>query len=179
MRPISETRALSNLGELRDSFTKMIREQYEGKAKPCDLCDSPGKCCQDEHFVNVRITRLEARAIVAAIETLPKQLRERVKDRCVFAVDRYELDQSELDEIKTYACPLFETGIGCLVHKTAKPLPCIAHACYERKQDLPPDELLEKAEEHIAQLNARVYGNRSLLEPIPLAIRNWSRFISY
>ncbi|QYO66213.1 hypothetical protein [Leptolyngbya sp. 7M] len=179
IKPISETRALFKLEELRDSFTKMIRERYEAKAKPCDLCDSPGKCCQDEHYVNVRITRLEARAIGAAIQDLPSELIERVRDRTTRAISTFKLDQADANELKTFACPLFEAGIGCLVHNIAKPLPCIVHACYERREDLPPDELLENAESRIARLNARVYGDRSLPCPIPVAIRNWSRFISY
>ena len=71
---------------------------------------------------------------------------------------------------KTYACPLFEKGVGCLVHNSAKPLPCIAHACYEREADLPPDELLTEREIKIAELNRKVYGRAEPPVPIPVAI---------
>jgi hypothetical protein len=56
------------------------------------------------------------------------------------------------------------------VHDAAKPLPCIAHACYERREDLPPDELLTEREIRIAELNRRVYGRTEAPLPIPLVI---------
>jgi hypothetical protein len=86
------------------------------------------------------------------------------------AVERFGLSE---DLSKTYACPIYQTGTGCLVHDVAKPLPCIAHACYENGDDLPPDSLLEMRELEIGKLNERVYGRSADWLPIPLAIRSF------
>ena len=162
MRPFSERKALLKLDEIRDEFRHEIRRDYEHRAKSCLTCETPGACCLDAHFVNVRISRLEAAAIRNELEKLSEGLQTRVESRIA------ELQDQPIAE--TYYCPLFEKGIGCLVHETAKPLPCIAHACYERKEDLPPDELLAEREVEIEKLNRRVYGRTTLL-PIPLAVR--------
>ena len=169
MKLISETTALTRLSEIRREFADRIREEFEHRAKPCSACETPGACCLDEHFVNVRVTRLEAKAISDRLDQLPTELRESVSMRAIRAVERYGLESSG-EELRTYACPLFEMGIGCLVHHTAKPLPCIAHACYERKEDLPPDELLTEREIRIAELNRRVYGKAEPPLPIPIAM---------
>jgi hypothetical protein len=168
---ISQTKGLSKLAEIRRKFTEEVRERYEHRAKPCSACETPGACCLDEHFVNVRVTRLEAKAISDAINELSPELRGKVMSRAGGAIERYGLDKSD-GELRTYACPLFEKGIGCLVHQTAKPLPCIAHACYERKEDLPPDELLAEREIQIAELNRRVYGRAEPPLPIPAAMES-------
>ncbi|MFL6466948.1 MAG: hypothetical protein ACJ72Z_03225 [Pyrinomonadaceae bacterium] len=168
MRPLSESKALQVLNKIRSGFTSIIQRRYEHCAAPCTSCKTPGACCLDEHFVNVRITRLEAKAIDEALKSLPPEMTEKVCLRIENAIEKYDLSEP-LSE--TYACPLFEKGIGCLVHETAKPLPCIAHACYERKEDLPPDELLAAREAEIDKLNERVYGKVAFL-PIPLAVRN-------
>ena len=123
----------------------------------------------DEHFVNVRVTRLEARAIEMRLVGLPSELREKISLRAEEQIERHRLDETT-DPAKTYACPLFEKGVGCLVHDTAKPLPCIAHACYERKEDLPPDEMLTEREIEISELNRRIYGRADAPLPIPVAI---------
>ena len=169
MKLISETTALAKLSDIRREFADRIREGFEHRAKPCSACETPGACCLDEHFVNVRVTRLEAKAISDRLDQLPTELRESVSLRAVRAVERYGLESSG-EELRTYACPLFEKGIGCLVHDMAKPLPCIAHACYERKEDLPPDELLTEREMRIAELNRRVYGKAEPPLPIPVAM---------
>jgi hypothetical protein len=137
MRPLSETKALSKLEEIRDEFRDLVRRDYEHRAKSCASCETPGACCLDAHFVNVRITRLEAVEISRTLDALPAELRMKVARRIEDSIETYSLEDSV--ESKTYSCPLFEKGIGCLVHDKAKPLPCIAHACYERKEDLPPD----------------------------------------
>lgn len=167
MKPLSESKALIKLDAIRSDFAGEIRRSYEHRAKPCAMCETPGACCLDEHFVNVRITRLEAKAIANVLETLPQGLREKGYLRIDNAIEKYGLNEQSSE---TYACPLFEKGIGCLVHATAKPLPCIAHACYERKEDLPPDELLTEKETEIANLNERVYGELTLL-PLPVAVK--------
>ena len=167
MKLVSESRSLASLHTLKREFADEIREQYEHRAKPCSTCETPGACCLDEHFVNVRITRLEAVAIQSRLSELPKELREKIGERIEAAIDKYDLDRSDAN---TYACPLFETGVGCLVHGHAKPLPCIAHACYERNEDLPPDEMLATQEIEIDRLNQRVYGS-TMFMPIPVALR--------
>lgn len=171
MKYLSETKAIESLREVRESFAEEIRKGFEHKAKPCSVCESPGKCCLDEHFVNVRISRLEAVAIANAVKEFPDAIRARVIDRIDSSIAKYALLDDRDDEIKTYSCPLFESGIGCLVHETAKPLPCIAHACYENEKDLPPDELLAEREIEIEKLNEKTYGKAEPLRPIPVAVK--------
>ncbi len=149
------------LDEIRSGFRDEVQRDYEHRAKPCSTCQTPGACCLDAHFVNVRITKLEAVAIRNELEKLSEKLKTKVDSRIAKL-------QNE-PYVERYSCPLFENGIGCLVHDTAKPLPCIAHACYERREDLPPDELLETREAEIDKLNRRVYGKTTFL-PIPIAI---------
>jgi hypothetical protein len=169
MKFVSETAGIAKLEQIRQEFAEEVLELYEHRAKPCSLCETPGACCLDEHFVNVRVTRLEGRAIGRRLAELPAILREKVLLRAEEAIERHRLDE-KTDPTTTYACPLFEKGIGCLVHDAAKPLPCIAHACYEREEDLPPDELLTEREIRIAELNRRVYGRTEAPLPIPLVI---------
>jgi len=171
---LSETKALAKLDSIRNEFAEQIRAGFEHRAKPCSTCETPGACCLDEHFVNVRITRLEAAAIKRRLAELPTELQRKVEERTEAAISRYGLDRPDEYGAKTYSCPLFEPGIRCLVHDHAKPLPCIAHACYDRKDDLPPDELLDEREIEIDQLNLRTYGE-SRLVPIPVAIKQWQK----
>ncbi len=171
-RRLSENRALKLLEEVREEFRATIRDRYEIRAKSCVECDSPGACCRDAHFVNIRISRLEAVAIRNALEPLDEDHRATVYQRIGEAIERFGLDRDGDETTKTFACPLYERHAGCLVHNMAKPLPCIYHACYENKEDLPPDELLEKAELAVERLNQRVYGRQQTLLPLPVAIRN-------
>lgn len=166
-RYLSEKQGLERLEKVRSDFTQKIEENYEHRAKPCSQCSTPGACCLDQHFVNVRVSRLEATAIKQRLEELSDGLRASVIGRAEEAVDRYGL---EADPGKTYACPLYQSGVGCLVHNAAKPLPCIAHACYEKSEDLPPDSLLSENELVIDKINERVYGRSADWLPIPLAI---------
>ena len=166
---LSETKALAKLAAICDQFAERIRSQYEHRAKSCATCEAPGACCLDAHFVNVRITRLEAVAIGRRLEELPVVKRDSVYSRIDEAIKKYGLDTCSDSDSRTFACPLFETGTGCLVHDYGKPLPCIAHACYERKEDLPPDELLTEREIEVDRLNRSVYGSTTLL-PLPVAI---------
>ena len=160
MKTRSEKRGIEALSEIREEFREKISRDYEFRAKDCESCEVQGSCCTDAHFVNVKISRLDAAAIRRALTDLPEELLERVVAR-----NRSVLEG--LDSSESYACPLFEPGFGCLVHETAKPLPCINHACYERKEDLPPDELLTKAEEKINRLNTAVYSRDWNWKPIP------------
>ena len=170
MKPLSETRALENLHELKTDFAERIRLGYEHRAKSCATCETSGACCLDAHFVNVHITRLEAKAIRSVIDQLPEGRRAQIDARIEETISRYELSAEGDMFSKTYACPLFEKGIGCIVHQRGKPLPCITHACYENKQDLPPDALLERAEETVGELNELVYRKPTVWRSLPVAI---------
>lgn len=169
MKTLSLQSGLEALSSIRERFRKQIETEYESKAKDCVNCEVQGICCTDDHFVNVRITRLEAEAIYREVNELTPGLIEDVKGRTE-GVLRESCPDEPQEEVAFYACPLFESGVGCLVHATAKPLPCIHQACYEVKEDLPPDTLLESAETRTTRLNQRVFGNSWGLESIPEAI---------
>lgn len=167
MRLVSETKAIEKLEQIRANFRSEIAT-FEVNADSCSTCSTPGACCLDAHFVNVRISRLEAAAIAREIKRVPVEEQRKVAFRIRTAIEKFRLDGASE---KTYACPLYENGRGCLVHDTAKPLPCIAHACYEKRADLPLDALLEAAQVKVAELNHRVYpGSDSQLLSIPLAL---------
>ena len=170
MKLISEKRALIQLAALRDDYRRLIQERFEHKAASCLTCRTPGACCLDEHFVNVRISRLEAAAIRRVLDDLPADQRDAVNERIDDAVTKYGLE-NENEFSKTYACPLYERGKGCLVHLTAKPAACITHACYENPADMPPDDVQFEQERKIDRLNDRVYGREHRQMALPLAIR--------
>jgi hypothetical protein len=169
MKLVSEKSGLERLSKIQTEFAEEIRANYEHKAKSCSICKTPGACCLDEHFVNVRISRLEATAINGVIAALPENTQQVLERRIVATIEKYKLDEA-LDPATTYSCPLFESGVGCLVHDKAKPLPCIAHACYENEKDLPPDELLAEREIAVEKLNKLVYGKTEPWLPLPVAI---------
>ena len=161
MKLISESIAIKQLANVREEFRRELAKDYEHRARPCSSCTTPGECCLDEHFVNVRVSRLEVTAIRTAVSDLHENLRSAVFAR----LERIEPDA------EFYSCPLYHPGIGCVVHNTAKPMPCIAHACYERKEDLPPDELLSARELEIDELNRKVFGRGQTLIPIHASLR--------
>lgn len=171
MRVLSETTAIAKAHELKRELQTIIREQYEHRAKSCLTCETKGACCLDAHFVNVRITRLEATAIRNVINSLPEPELEKVRERITNVIEKFDLSDDPLVE-KTYACPLFEPNIGCLVHEQGKPLPCIVHACYENRKDLPPEDLLEKYESKVDDLNQRAYGSKAVHLSLPIAVSN-------
>ena len=171
MKLISEQKVLGYLQELISDLKSEITEKYEHRAKNCLTCETQGACCLDAHFVNVHISRLEAVAIQKSLNELPQQKQHEINARIDAAIEKYALTTESDTYAQTYACPLFEKGTGCLVHKTGKPVPCIMHACYERKADLPPDELQTRAEKQIENLNMRTYGRARPLLPLPLALR--------
>ena len=78
MKPLSETKAIEVVNRLKREFAASIRENYEHRAKSCLTCETPGVCCTDAHFVNVRISRLEAAAIRNVIGNLPGEERTAV-----------------------------------------------------------------------------------------------------
>ncbi len=170
MKKISEKQGLDRLFRLKKEVVADVGERFEERAKSCAVCETPGACCLDAHFVNVHITRLEAAAIRRVIDRLPTGHKERVYERVEDAISKYGLSNEGDTLTKTYACPLFEKGAGCLVHNQAKPLPCIFHACYENKEDLPPDELLTEQEGRVERLNRLTYSGPAKWEPLPVAV---------
>jgi hypothetical protein len=172
MKLISEKQALAKLHGLKMGFAERIRAQYEHKAKSCLTCETQGACCVDAHFVNVHITRLEAAAIHRVLSQLPGGKQNEVYARIDTTIAKYGLTSEGNTFAKTFACPLFEKGTGCLVHEVGKPLPCIQHACYENKSDLPPDEILAEQEGRVERLNRLTYGKPARWLPLPLAIQS-------
>lgn len=160
---------LEKLRSIKDAFRDQIVEGYEFRAKSCSTCETPGACCLDAHFVNVHVSRLEAVEIRDTLDRLPRDLRSRVESRVENAIENYNLSDEGDTFLRTYACPLFEPGIGCLVHDV-KPAACIAHACYEREEDLPPDSLLDEVELKIDRLNDLTFGTNHRWLPIPVAL---------
>ena len=104
-------------------------------------------------FVNVHITRLEAAAIRETLGKLGVKREKEIYERVEETIEKYNLTAEGDTFTQKFACPLFERSIGCLVHSEGKPAPCIQHACYENKEDLPPDELQEEVENGIERLN--------------------------
>lgn len=170
MKMLSETKSLNKLQKLKADFQKFIRENYEPKAKNCLTCPTQGVCCTDAHFVNVHITKLEAVAIRKTLERFSEKKQREIFRRAEETIKKYDLKSSGDTFARTFACPLFEKGIGCLVHSEAKPAPCIQHACYENKEDLPPDELQTEIEMQIERLNKLTYRRDAVWLPIPLWI---------
>ncbi len=165
---LTETKALSELHKLKADYQKFIKSNYEHKAEDCLTCPTKGACCLDAHFVNVHITKLEAAAIRKTLGKLSAEKQAEIYSRAAETVEKYGLKTAGDTFQKTFACPLFEKGIGCLVHSEGKPAPCISHACYENKKDLPPNELQEKIETQIERLNKRTYGNAFSWLPLPV-----------
>jgi hypothetical protein len=124
--------------------------------------------------VNVHITRLEAAAIRETIGALSTEKQLEIVERVDQTISKYRLSESGDTFAQTYACPLFEPGIGCVVHERGKPLPCIAHACYENKADLPPDDLLAEQEARVEKLNELTYRQPAVLVSLPVAIKRYS-----
>ncbi|HLL99787.1 MAG TPA: hypothetical protein VK400_01925 [Pyrinomonadaceae bacterium] len=168
MKTLSEKQALVKLGRLKAGFQSLIRENYEHRAKDCRTCPVQGACCTDAHFVNVHITRLEAVAVRQILRTFDEAKQKEIYRRAAETIEKYDLKASGDTFAQTFACPLFEKGVGCLIHKEGKPAPCIQHACYENKADLPPDELLEEMENRIERLNRQTYRQNPGWLPLPL-----------
>ena len=164
MRPrVSESSAIEALKRTKSAFAAEIKERYEFKAKDCAVCETAGQCCVDEHFVNVRITRLEAAAINAEIDKMPDG--GRIRFRIAAAAEKLAASDHEF-----FSCPLYDASVGCRVHGPAKPLACIYHACYADAKDVPPPELLDAAEASAAGLETRVYGRCAGTVLLPLAL---------
>ena len=167
---LSEQKALDRLKKLKSDFKSEISLGYEHRAKNCLTCETQGACCLDAHFVNVHISRLEAIAVRQVLAKLPEPKQMEINARIYKTINKYRLSADGDTYAQTYACPLFEKGIGCLVHTDGKPAPCITHACYENAADLPPDDLLTEQENRIDALNEQTYGRPQTWLPLPLAL---------
>jgi hypothetical protein len=113
MKTLGFRQGLVKLQNLKDEFRESVVDGYEFAAKSCATCDTPGTCCLDAHFVNVHITELEAEAVNSVLNRLPAVKRFAALERANNAIVDYGLS-SESD--RTFACPLYEVGSGCLVH---------------------------------------------------------------
>jgi hypothetical protein len=167
----SEPQALAQLQRVKTSYQSFIKLNYEPAAEDCRTCPTRGLCCTDAHFVNVHITRLEAVAIRETLSRSPRlnqAQRRAVYNRARAMVERFNLRAGGDTFRQTFACPLYEPSVGCLVHMRAKPAPCIQHACYENWEDLPPASLQTRTEHRVEQLNTQIYGNRWEWLPLPL-----------
>lgn len=167
MKFLSESKALKNLEAVKNQYRFEIQTKYEPRAKNCLTCEVQGSCCVDEHFVNVHITKLEAVAILKELQNLDELKREKLFEKIKNTVERYDLKETGDTFSQTFACPLYEKETGCLVH-SIKPVPCIQHACYERREDLPPDDLQIEAEMKIERLNSQTYNQNLTQLPLPV-----------
>jgi hypothetical protein len=171
MRKLSEASALTMLRRAKANHQSHIKINYEHLAQNCRTCLTPGVCCTDTHFVNVNITRLEAvliRDTLALTPRLTDEERRAVYTRAREAIMTYKLSASGDSFKRTYSCPLFAPGAGCLVHARAKPAPCVQHACYERWEDMPPISLQWRAENFVEELNRKVYDAAWAWLPVPV-----------
>lgn len=169
MKTVSEPIALKQLEKIKSAYRNEIQTQYEPKAKNCLTCEVQGSCCVDEHFVNVHITKLEAVAIIKNLQRFDENKQTEIFTKAEKTVEKYNLKETGDTFSQTFSCPLFEKETGCLVH-SVKPVPCIQHACYERREDLPPDELQTETELKIERLNRQTYKQTLSQLPLPLWI---------
>ncbi len=179
MKMLPETKGLKELKKLKTAYQNFIKTRYEPEAQDCQTCPTKGACCIDAHFVNVHITKLEAVAIGEALGKLSAEKQAKIYGRAEETVEKYNLKTSGDTFEQTFACPLFEKGVGCLVHFEGKPAPCISHACYENEEDLPPENLQEAIENKIERLNRRTYGNASMWLPLPVRLGLINPFKEY
>ena len=171
MKMLSEKQALLKLRKLKGDFQNFIRKNYERRAKDCLTCPTQGACCVDAHFVNVHITPLEAVAIRRVLlEKLSAEKLQQVNQRIARTIEKYNLKIGGETFEQTYACPLFESKVGCVVHAEAKPAACIQHACYKEEKDLPPQCLQDNAERRIEKLNRELYGDDWRWLPLPIQL---------
>jgi hypothetical protein len=169
MKTFSEKHALLKLRNLKTDFRQNIRQNYEHKAKDCLTCETKGACCLDAHFVNVHITKLEAVLIREELQKLPIEKQMEIDSRIEETIEKYDLKPHDDTFEQTFACPLFEKNVGCMIH-SVKPAPCIQHACYERQEDLPPDALQTKIESQIEKLNEQTYKTFPQWLPLPVGL---------
>ncbi|HEV2763487.1 MAG TPA: hypothetical protein VGV38_10965 [Pyrinomonadaceae bacterium] len=171
MRNLSEPEALARLQRVKAAYQTHVRLNFEPAARDCRTCPTAGVCCTDAHFVNVHVTRLEAVALRDTIARTPRLTadeRRAVYARARRAVELYALRAAGDTYAQTFSCPLYVPRAGCLVHRRAKPAPCIQHACYDSWEDVPPVGLQWRTESRVERLNEQVYGAEWAWLPLPL-----------
>jgi len=176
MKMLPEIKGLNELKKLKTAYQNFIKTRYEPEAQDCQTCPTRGACCLDAHFVNVHITKLEAVAISKTLEKLSAEKQAEIYRRAEETVEKYGLKCAGDTFAQTFACPLFEKGVGCFVHFEGKPAPCISHACYENEEDLPPEHFQEEIENKIERLNKRIYGNAFSWLPLPVWLSSINPF---
>lgn len=179
MKMLPQIKGLNELKKLKTAYQNFIKTRYEPNAQDCQTCPTKGVCCIDAHFVNVHITKLEAVAIRKTLGKLDEKRQAEIYKRAAETVEKYNLKCSGDTFAQTFACPLFEKGVGCLVHFEGKPAPCISHACYGNKEDLPPEFLQEEIENKIERLNKRTYGKYWTWLPVPVWLSLINPFKEY
>ena len=172
MNEICEEEALSELIRIKAAYQRFIRDNFETSAQNCQTCPTFGVCCTDAQFVNVHITPLEAVAIKNALEQkLTEKEKQKLFSKIAETIEKYDLNQKGDTFEQTFACPLFTTQNGCLVHESGtKPTACIQHACYQQQEDLPPQCLQDYTEKRIEKLNYEAYGHDWRWLPLPLQL---------
>ena len=176
MKTLTKTNALNDLHRMKKAHQEFVKINYEHKAADCETCPTKGACCVDAHFVNVHITRLEAVAICETLEKFGEEKQREIFERVEETVKKFKLSSAEDTFARTFICPMFEKKIGCLVHQEAKPASCIQHGCYENAEDLPPEDLLRKAEKRTERLNTRTFGNAWNWLPLPVWLDSLNPF---
>ena len=171
MRRLSEPEALARLQRVKAAYQTHVRLNFEPAARDCRTCPTAGVCCTDAHFVNVHVTRLEAVALRDTLARTPRLTddeRRAVYTRARAAVGLYNLRAAGDTYAQTFSCPLYVPRAGCLVHRRAKPAPCIQHACYDSWEDVPPVGLQWRTESRVERLNEQTYGAEWAWLPLPL-----------
>ena len=171
MRKVTEAEGLARLRQGKAAFQTHVKLNFEHRARDCRACPTPGVCCTDAHFVNVHVTRLEAVALRETLARTPRLTddeRRAVYARARAAVSTYNLRAAGDTYAQTFSCPLYLPGAGCLVHRRAKPAPCIQHACYDSWEDVPPVGLQWRTESRVERLNEQAYGAAWGWLPLPL-----------
>lgn len=168
-RRMSRREALVRLRRMKQAFSRYIGRDYGHLAADCAACPTP--CCADAQFVNINITRIEAEAMIETLRESPRRGEAKLREvvaRAETAIQTYGLSEEGDTFAKTYACPLYEKGVGCLVHWKAKPAPCIQHGCYEHWEDLPETGTMQRVEARVEQIDAAVHGRAPRWMTIPV-----------
>ena len=153
------THAFGRLAGLRRSLFRELRRIPPGEQVGPE--GKPHLCCTREQNT-MRISSLEARAIVRGLRAWPHLQRE-----LAGVVDRIRAECAELDdteELQQYTCPLL-VGERCLVHRLAKPVGCLAWNP-EREFTRAAWRAFEKRD----RLNERAIGPDWELKAIPVML---------
>lgn len=164
----SESAGLAELQELRQLLLGELRRVA---AEPDYLQGQPAHACCTRQLNQMRMTPLEARAILLAFRSNSKlrknlpQVLERLREEMKHLKDN--------DERQSFDCPLLEDGL-CLVHQEAKPIGCLAwHPAVadERSGDSHFTPQGWRAFDIRDMLNDAVYGSDWKVRAIPLCLR--------